>query len=517
MWIPCSPLARKAGVKDSLDAAKTYLRCQAGEHFNDQLIDNYLRRGPEAVDFFISRTRLQFELGLTMSDYHPNDPGGLPGGRGMVAAPYDGRELGKEIGRLRPPIPEMTLFGMMVGSGGELKHFFNALRSVKSAFIVSALLMRYARDRILHGRAMRLTNGNALVGRLAKSLFDNGAPIWTRAPAKALIMERGAVKGAIVEHAGKRIKVAAARGVVLATGGFPQNVELRKRFFSHAPTGKEHWSLAPDENTGDGLMLGEGAGGSLLTDLPNAAAWAPVSLVRRKNGEYGAFPHGLDRGKPGVIAVTRRGQRFTNEGDSYHDFVQAMIRSCEGKSEICAFLIADHRTLRRYGLGNVKPFPLSLKPHLRSGYLLRGETPAKLAEVAGIDKNAFVETLERFNRFSRRGEDPEFHRGETAYNRYVGDPDHKPNPAIGPVEEGPFYAVKLLPGDLGTYAGLKVNENAQVLDSAGVAVPGLFASGNDAASMMGGSYPGGGVVLGPALVNGYLAGRYLAEQQAPSI
>jgi succinate dehydrogenase/fumarate reductase flavoprotein subunit len=509
-WIPCNPLAMREGVSDSLDKARTYLQHETGNHFDAARIDAFLENGPRMVDFFERNTALKFVLGPAFSDYHPDAPGGMPGGRPIVAEPFDGRQLGKEIARLRPPLQEITFLGMMIGSGKELLHFFNVTRSVKSAAYVGVLFTKYLRDLALHGRAMRLTNGNALIGRLAKSAFDLGVPIWTSAPARELVESDGGVAGAVVVRDGEPVRVEARRGVVLASGGFPQDVARRKALFGHAPTGKEHWSPAPETNTGDGLRLGESAGGSLIEGYPNPAAWVPVSLVPRRDGSKGPFPHFIDRGKPGVIAVTRKGTRFTNEANSYHDFVQAMLRATAGEAERCAFLIVDHPTLRRYGLGFVKPFPVPIGPNLRSGYLLRGRTLGELAQKAGIDIASFEATVREYNSHAAAGNDPQFNRGGNAYNRYLGDPDHKPNPCVGPITTGPFYAIKVVPGDLGTFAGLRTNADNQVIDAGGRPIPGLFAAGNDAASIMGGNYPGGGITLGPALTFGYVVGRRLA-------
>ena len=377
----------------------------------------------------------------------------------------------------------------MIGSGKELLHFFNVTRSARSAAYVARLLARYGTDLARHGRAMRLTNGNALAGRLAKSAFDLGVPIWTRAPVTELIRDGARVVGAVVHRDGRPARVLAARGVVLAAGGFPQDIARRKALFPHAPSGVEHWSPAPPGNTGDGLRLGESVGGAPEDRYPNAAAWVPVSQVRHRDGTTGVFPHFIDRAKPGVIAVTPAGKRFVNEADSYHDFVQAMVAATQG-GEHCAWLLADHPTLRRYGLGFAKPGPLPLLPYLRSGYLLRGATLAELAGKAGIDAAALERTVAEYNQHAARGEDPAFGRGRTAYNRYLGDPENKPNPCVAPLAKGPFYALKLLPGDLGTFAGLRGDRHARVLDGTGQPIPGLYAAGNDLASIMGGQLPG---------------------------
>ena len=320
---------------------------------------------------------------------------------------------------------------MMLGSGKEIVHFMRATRSLASAWYVAKRLSRHFLDVLKHGRGMTLTNGNALAGRLAASAFKLGIPLWLNAPAKSLIIEDGVVKGAVVQRDGASVRVR-ARAVVLAAGGFPYDIERRKQLYAHAPTGVEHYSPSPSGNTGDGLRLAESAGGSVNTSLPNAAAWVPVSVVTRKDGSPGYMPHFIDRAKPGVIAVTRNGRRFTNEGASYHDFVQDMVRACQDGGEICAWLVCDHKTLRKYGLGSAAPFPMPIKRYLRTGYLLRGSSVAELAQRAGIDAGSLRQTVEAFNAEARLGRDPLHGKGSKAYNRYQGDALHGPNPAWRP-------------------------------------------------------------------------------------
>jgi succinate dehydrogenase/fumarate reductase flavoprotein subunit len=305
---------------------------------------------------------------------------------------------------------------------------------------------------------------------------------------------------------------------MLAAGGFPQDAIRRKELMPHSPSGHEHVSPAPPGNTGDGLRLGEAVGATVDTTLPNAAAWVPISRPRRSDGTLGTFPHFVDRSKPGIIAVTRSGRRFVNEANSYHDFCQAMVKRCQEEggpdAENAAWFIADHRTFRKYGLGYAKPSPVPYKNLIRDGYLLRGETLADLARQFGADPAELERTVASFNEHARRGEDPEFGKGSTSYNRSLGDPENKPNPCLAPIEKGPYYAVRLYVGDLGTFAGLRTNEYAQVLDEERRPIEGLYSAGNDAASIMGGNYPGGGITLGPAITFGYIAARHMAGANA---
>jgi succinate dehydrogenase/fumarate reductase flavoprotein subunit len=331
---------------------------------------------------------------------------------------------------------------------------------------------------------------------------------------RKLVTERDGVVGALIAREGKTVFVRAKRGVVLACGGFPHDIERRKQLFPHAPTGREHYSPSPQANTGDGLHLAESVGGRVDPSIPHAAAWVPASVTTRKDGTKGVMPHFIDRAKPGVIAVTPEGKRFTNEGNSYHDFVQAMVKACKGEHEVFAWLLCDHRALRNYGLGCVAPAPLPIGRHLRSGYLKRGTTVAELAMQIGIDPKVLETTVREFNTAARSGEDAAFGKGTKAYNRYQGDALVQPNPCVAPLEHGPFYAIRLVIGDIGTFAGLVTDERTRVLDAEGKPIRGLYAVGNDAASIMGGNYPGAGITLGPALTFGYVAAMQMVNATA---
>src|SRR5512134_2065917 len=439
LWIPNHPMQKEIGVSDSIEDASTYLLHEAGEKFDPERVNAFLTAGPRMVEFFTRETAVKFDASATFSDYHPDAPGGRPGGRSIVARAFDGRELGRMLKMLRPPLPELTVFGIMIGSGAELVHFMRWSKSLASAAFVARRLVGHGAATLFHGRGVRLTNGNALAGRLLKSALDVGVRLEASTGVKELVRQNGRVAGAILESGGKEVRVTVRKGVVLACGGFPRDAERQARLFAH----REHFSPAPPGNTGDGLKLAQAAGAKLDESLPNAAAWVPVSRVPRGDGTYGLFPHFIDRAKPGVIAVTRQGARFVNEGNSYHDFVQALLKS----GETHAWLVTDHRAIRAYGLGFVKPRPLPLGPHLKSGYLLRGETVGELAVRAGIDV-ALEQTVEQYNTGAQSGSDPVFHKGGNAYNRFYGDPDIKPNPCIAPLAQAPFYAVRVEIGDL---------------------------------------------------------------------
>jgi len=514
LWIPGTRLATEQGIHEPPGAARDYLRHEAATHFDAARVDAFLENGPKAVDFFTRNTCVQFDMPAVFPDYHAEAPGGQPGGRSMVTRPFDGRVLGARIQQLAPPLPELTVFGMMLGSGAEIRHFMRAFKSPASFVYVAKRLTRYFLDVLRHGRGMTLTNGNALAGRLAKACMDLNVPVWLSAPVTRLLYQDGRVHGAVVRHQDRDVSVHARVGVVLACGGFPYDIERRKQLFPHAPSGREHYSPSPATNTGDGLRLAESVGGVVDGSIAHAASWVPASVTTRRDGSVGVMPHFIDRAKPGVIAVTPAGKRFTNEADSYHDFVQAMVAACAGQKDVSVWLLCDHKALRRYGLGCVAPFPLPIGRHLRSGYLTRGTSLAELAHRIGVDAQTLQDTVAQFNAHARRGEDPEFGKGSKAYNRYQGDANVTPNPCVAPLEHAPYYAIKLVVGDIGTFAGLTVDAHTRVLAADQRPIAGLYAVGNDATSIMGGNYPGAGITLGPALTFGYIAGMELAAARA---
>jgi succinate dehydrogenase/fumarate reductase flavoprotein subunit len=410
-------------------------------------------------------------------------------------------------------LPETTLWGMGIASGAELRHFLNALRKPASFWYVARRALGYGRDLLLHGRGMRRVNGNALVAALAASAFEKGVDIRTSSPAKRLLTEDARVVGAVLGCPQGDVTVRARCGVVLACGGFPHDVQRKKELLPHTVTGVEHWSAAARGNTGDGLRLGEAAGGVVANDLVQAAALAPVSLVPRADGSVAHFPHLIERAKPGLIAVTDKGERFTNEADSYHDFMQGLLRVTPKGQAARAWLVCDHAFIRRYGLGAVKPAPMPLSPMLDNGYLQRGTTLAELANNCGISVLGLERTVQRYNQMALTGVDQDFAKGQTPYNRIQGDSVEAQrqglsNPCMAPLTRGPFYAVQVVVGSLGTFAGLRVNNQAQVLDAQGRPIAGLYAGGNDMNSMMGGNYPSGGITLGPAMTFGFIAAHH---------
>lgn len=510
IWVPGNPLAKRGGIDEDPQQPRTYLKHELGDRYDAARVDAFLDNAPRMVAFFEEHTELQFVDGNAIPDIHGGVPGAGTQGHQVIAAPYDGREVGLLIRRLRKTMRETSLMGMPIMAGADLMAFLSVTRSIRSLLHVGKRLSRHLLDLAIHGRAMQLVNGVALVARLARSAERLGVELIESSPAKRLILEEGGVRGAVVSTRQGDVEIRAAKGVVLAAGGFPNDVQRRKALFPRTPTGLEHLALPPASCSGDGISLGESAGGSMVTDLASPVAWAPVSRVAHSDGSIGHFPHIIDRAKPGVIGVLANGKRFVNEAGGYYDYTSAMVAAVPEGREVASWLVCDHRFQRRYGLGFAKPFPLPLTPYLRSGYLYRGDSIEELAKTCGIAPDALAETVRRYNEPARRGEDPEFGRGSTPYNRKQGDPLHGPNPCVAPIERGPFYAVKVLPGSFGTFAGLKTNGFAQVLGRDGRPIAGLYAVGTDMASVMGGFYPSGGINLGPALTFGFIAGRHAA-------
>ncbi|HTO51104.1 MAG TPA: FAD-dependent oxidoreductase [Burkholderiales bacterium] len=510
VWIPCSSHARRAGVSDSTDAALRYLEQEVGGQLDRAKARAYLAACAEMLDFIERHTGVRFTLMTAWSDYHPDLSGASAGGRSLVPEPFDGRLLGEHFRSLRPPLATMMLFGGMSVGRTDIPHLLNVTRSPRSALHVARMLGRYGADRLRWPRGTRLTNGNSLVAQLAKWLFDRGVPLWLRSPLVNLVRADGRVTGAILRRDGAEVEVTARRGVVLACGGFPRDGDMRLEHYRHVAAGKNHVPLAPSGNTGDGIRAARGVGAAFTAEYSQPAAWTPVSLVPQPDGTTIPYPHFIDRCKPGYIAVDRRGRRFANEADSYHDFMPRLFDACSEDRTVEAFLVSDHRAIRRYGIGVAPPAPGRLGSYLRSGYLTRAGTPEALAGALGIDPAGFVAQLERYNRHAERGEDPEFGKGTNAYHRFGGDPSHSPNPNIAPIVTPPYYAVRLVPGDLGTFIGLSTDPLARVLDVNERPIPGLYAVGNDQASVMGGTYPGAGITIGPAMTFGYIAGRDLA-------
>lgn len=511
LWIPLNHHGRKQNAADTVEAVRTYMMQETGSYFDEAAVQAFVENGPKMVEFFERVTAMKF-IPTLYPDYHPDVPGGVDIGRSILAEPYDIRGLGKDMPRLKLPLRTITFIGMMFNSSNaDLKHFFRATKSLTSFVYVAKRLANHIKELVLYRRAINVTSGNALAARLAKSALDLGIPILTSTPAKQILMEGDKAVGVQVAGEGGERRITARHGVVLACGGFPHDVKRIAQAYPHLRSGGEHLSPTPVSNTGDGVAMAEAAGGVVDIRFKDTSAWMPVSRVVFPDGEVGVFPHLLDRYKPGVIGVLRNGKRFTNESNSYHDVGAAMIEACRGQKETAMWLVCDKTTLSKYGLGYVKPAPMPIGRFIKNGYLFEGKTLADLARATGIDAAGLEEAVREYNVHAVKGEDPAFGRGRTSFNRYLADPDNRPNPCVAPVQNGPFYAVKVIMGDLGTFDGIQTSVVGEVKKRDGSVIAGLYAVGNDRASIMGGNYPGAGITHGPNMTFGYVTANHIAD------
>ncbi|MGH6789839.1 MAG: FAD-dependent oxidoreductase [Pseudolabrys sp.] len=508
IWVPDTRQSRDAGFTDNLDEARRYLDAVIGVATDDRR-EVYLQTAPAVVDYLARHSEVKFSVYMKHPDYLANRPGATLGGRALAPLPFDGRVLGADFELLRPPIGEfMALGGMMIGRDDitPLTRPFSSFAAFRKA---ASLVMRQVADRLRYRRGTRLLMGNALAARLFYSLRRNNVPVWLDAPLHELTLSDDRVTGAVLSVAGKRRRVSARLGVVLATGGFGGSVE---RLNDYVKPPLAH-AVAFEGAAGDGMRVARAVGAAVEDDHVSPAFWTPVSETAWMNCGRGAYPHlSLDRAKPGLIAVNAAGLRFVDEAVSYHDFVLGMHRSHESVPTIPAWLICDRDFIRKYGLGRIPPAPRNLRRHIASGYLIAADSLGALAAKTGVDATGLNASVERHNRFAETGDDEDFGKGSTEFDRNNGDVTHKPNPCLGRIERAPYYAMPVYPSTLGSSVGLKTDADGRVLSASDEAIAGLFACGNDMASIMRGNYPGPGITLGPALVFAYRAALAIAAK-----
>ena len=502
VWIPGSRQSEAAGIPDSIEAAKTYLAAMLGKDGGDERLDAYLATGPAVLDDLEKRSSVSFVPPPLHPDYR-DLPGAALRGRALGTAPFDGRKLGADFDRVRPPRGEFTVLGGMMVGKNDIAPLLHPFRSRANFVHAIRLLARQAFDRLRYRRGTRLIMGNALVARLLHDLKRQAVDIRYQTGLKELVKEGSEIIGAILISPEGERAIRARKGVVLATGGIGWSEALRERLF---PEQARRTSLSPTSNTGDGILAGERASGVIEQQLESPALWMPSSMMAQSNGELSVFPHILlDRAKPGLLAVDRTGRRFVNEANSYHDFVDAMLRSNRPAASVPAHLVCDRSFISDYGLGLIHPGTRKLDRFLKAGYLHEGGTVENLAAKIGVDGDALARTVERYNRYAETGIDEEFGRGTSPLNRFNGDPDNKPNPCLRRIGPGPYFAVAVWPTDLAGSAGLRTDSNGRVLASGGAPLKGLYAVGTDAASIFRGTYPGPGTMIGPAIVFGWRA------------
>ncbi|MEY9473040.1 hypothetical protein ABH992_005439 [Bradyrhizobium yuanmingense] len=401
VWVPCSAQARAANIDDTIADARTYLQHELGVYYRAQFIDAYLEDSPSALTALENGTSVKFTLAIT-PDYHSSQLGGADKGRALSPAPYDGRLLGKDFDLIGHPI-RVVLGGMMISSS-EVKSFLNPLQSVASLKHVLTCLSRYARDRLSFSRGTELSGGNALIARLLVSLREYGVEIWPYSPAVELTKEGWRVTGAIIKRINVGIRVRASRGVVLATGGFARNAQLRTDL---SGAHQHDVTLAHADVNGDRIGLATTLGAAIDKDVASAGFWSPVSILKRGSGSQ-VVPYGwLDRGRPGVIAVGPNARRFVNESNSYHDICLAVFENGYPADKRFYF-ICDHQFVRLRGMGHLLPWPwtLSIGEYVRLGYVKAGETISELAKQLGLDPAVLQKTTEEHNGHAAQGRDP---------------------------------------------------------------------------------------------------------------
>jgi 3-oxosteroid 1-dehydrogenase len=509
LWIPGNFSMNKTEALADVEAARLYLDTVVGDRSRTGLREQFLRSGPEMLRYLQKHSVVHFQECPKHTDYYPDLPGAKPGGRPVEAQVFDGRKLGKEFGALRSTLPEFMVFRGMMVSKADVDKLLNVRQSLANQRHAASLVFRYAADRLLgYARGTRLTMGNALCGRLLRSVIDAGATLRLRCEVTRIVRESGASHALNLDAAEGSHAVRSKRAVVFAGGGFSANARWRA---AHMPSPTPEHTAASESNDATTMELALRLGAVLGAPCEHNAWWFPSSIVRRNDGSVGVFPHIImDRAKPGLIAVDENGRRFVNEGINYHEFSVAQYRH----NAVPCWLVCDTRFIRRYGLGAVHPGGRS-RGHdewVRQGYLKRGETLDDLARQIGVTITGLRSTVERMAQFAATGTDLDFGKGTDRVSRQNGDAANVPNPCLGAIKTPPFYAVQVAPADLGTSLGLVANEHAQLLDAAGGPLPGLYACGNDMNSIMGGTYPAPGVTLGPAMTFGYLAAQHIASK-----
>lgn len=505
LWIPANDDMPRAGLRDSIEAAFGYVKACARGLASDDRILAYVE-GARHMARYLGQIGVPYRCVPKYADYYPTMPGAMAGGRTMDPLDVDARRLGLDgLALLRPTNPGQLILGRLQINAFEAQSML--ARELKSRFVLLKLMARYFLDypwRLHTRRDRRLTGGQALVGGLLAALRAREVPLWRDAPLQSLLTEGGRVTGAVVLHEGRPQQVRAARAVVLAAGGFERNQAMREEHLPQ-PTDQAWTATPPGANTGDAHRAGVAAGGTLHL---MAHTWgAPTLEVPREEKFRAVF---VERSLPGCMVVNRLGRRFVNESCPYPEFQQAMYAShARGEGAVPAWIVFDADFRARYPMGPIMPGSAVPDGKLRKSWLntvyWKDDTLEGLARQIGVDPTGLVESARRMSDHARSGVDAEFGRGANVFDRYYGDAHVKPNPNLAPIAKGPFYAMKLHPGDIGTKGGLLTDRDARVLDAAGRPVEGLYAIGNTAASVMGPSYPGAGSTLGPAMTFGWRA------------
>jgi succinate dehydrogenase/fumarate reductase flavoprotein subunit len=520
-WVPGTKPGLKANPDDTREKAAHFLDLAVGDRSDRRMRDAFLAHGPAAIEQFEAHTALQFQVRMLHPDYMSELEDAVMRGRAIEPKPFDGKRLGPNLTLLRPPIPEFTVLGGMMVDRDDIFHLLRFTQSWASFSYGMRIVARHIWDKLFWPRSTRLVMGNAMIARLLFSYLDRGGQLVTHTEAIALernangvhrvVLRQTLPDGSVTERT-----VQVRGGVVLATGGFNRHPQRRTQWL---PGVQDHWCPAAPGHTGTAQDLALQLGARMGQGGWSHAFWAPVSTRLRADGSTAAFPHFvMDRGKPGMLTVDASGRRYLNESSSYHVFGIRMQEHHAQTPSIPSWLICDAAALKRYGIGMVRPGGKGLAPYLADGYLKRGDTLDGLAQVLDLPAQTLQDTVARFNRFADTGVDEDFQRGTTDYQRANGDATWPgPNPCLGALREGPFYAVALYPGDIGAATGLVTDTHAQVLDANDQPLGGLYACGNDMHSIMGGTYPAPGITIGPGLTFGYIAARHACQRAGVAV
>jgi 3-oxosteroid 1-dehydrogenase len=506
VWIPNNEVLRGDRVSDTPEAARTYLHAIVGDVVPADRIDTYLERGPEALSFLLDNSPLRMQWVPEYSDYYPEAPGGRVGGRSVEPKPFDLKRLGDEQARIEPEYGKSPL--NVAVTQADFRWATLMMRTPRGVLRVLRIGLRWIWAMLT--RKDLVVRGQAFTGMLRLGLLEAGVPLLLNTPLDELVVADGVVTGVVVGSGDERRILQARHGVVLASGGFEHNAAMRQKY-QRAPIGSD-WTVGAKANTGDGIVAGERLGAAL--DLMEDAWWGPS--IPLTGGPWFCL---AERTLPGGIMINARGERFMNEALPYVEAVHRMYGGEYGQGDgpgenIPCWMIIDQRYRNRYVFAGVpprKPFP---GRWYKSGVIKRAATVAELAEKIGVPADVLSNTIERFNGYARTGKDAEFGRGDSGYDRYYGDPTIKPNPCLSPIDRAPFYAITMVPGDLGTKGGLRTDVHGRVLRPDGSVIDGLYAAGNVSAPVMGHTYAGPGATIGPALAFGYLAALHIAERAA---
>ncbi len=512
-WVGNNPGMRARGVADSDEEVIAYLRAITKGEASDAHLLTYRDESKRMIDYFATKTQLVFEPLEKYTDYYPEAPGGKMGGRSMEPVAFDGSLLGEDFARLRKPAVSALILGkfMITARLAQRMIMLDLPAIFLMAWLFFLYLLRGSKRRRCGGRDPYLTNGNALIARLRASLKDRQVPLWLSTPLTELVLDGDRVVGAVVQKDGKPFRIEAKRGLLLAAGGFERNLAMREQY-GPRPASAD-WTAGNEANTGDGIRAGISAGGAVA--FMDEAWWTPTTQYP---GTKTGWVLVVEKSLPGGIFINRNGERFTNEAAPYVDVVVEMYKDQKKTGNtVPGWMVFDARYRRNYIAGPVGPGKVmgdnTLSRKLRSQFLVKAESVEALAAKIGVPAERLAKTLTRFNGMARTGKDEDYHRGESASDRYYGDPRVTPNPCMAPIETAPFYAIPIFPGDLGTKGGLTTDTKGRVLRADGSVIPGLFAAGNSSASIMARTYPGAGGTIGPAMCFGFLSAE-TAEQAA---